>query len=56
MMEMNGNALLCTRNGRVVALQSVSTYDRFLALVGCGVKESFAAAVVAKLIVVRVRM
>jgi hypothetical protein len=51
-----GGTLMLTRNGRAVALQRITTCDRFNALVGCGVKESFAAAVVAKLIILRVRV
>jgi hypothetical protein len=56
MMEMSAGALLLTRHCRSVQLQRITTNDRYLALVGCGVRESIAAAIVAKLIVVRVRM
>jgi hypothetical protein len=56
MMTMDAGTLMLTRNGRAVALQRITTCDRFNALVGCGVKESFAAAVVAKLIILRVRV
>ena len=56
MMTLDAGALLIVRNGRAVELQRITPHDRYLALVGCGVRESFAAAVAAKIITMKVRI
>lgn len=53
-METTGRELTVTRHGRHITIQSLTETDRFLALIGLGVREVHATAILAKLITVRV--
>jgi hypothetical protein len=54
-LTIQSTTLYAHTAGRVVAIQRVTGQDRFNALIGQGVRESVAAAMLANLITVKVR-
>jgi hypothetical protein len=50
MMTVTDGLLTHSRYGRVIVIQQLTDHDRFLALIGAGVRESIAMALVANLI------